>query len=48
MWFIVILMIASIFGIAYFYKVKDSTTAMLYGIYAMLVILIYVFVVKVL
>lgn len=43
---IVILMIASILSTIYFYITKGFISAILYGIYAMLVILIYVFAVK--
>lgn len=40
---VIVLIIASLIGIIYFYKEIDSMSALIYGIYATVVIIFYVF-----
>lgn len=40
----IILTIAAIWGIIYFYKTIDSTSALIYGIYATIIIILSLFV----
>lgn len=41
---IIILIIAAILGIIYFYKTIDSTSALIYGIYAAIILILSLFV----